>query len=159
MMARDATAHRRRFSTENREASRSGSAALRPFRPGGRRRGVLACMNSAALPLTVNLEDERRAPSRPGSKSTVARGFGQLVTMSLVLRSVLTPLRGCDPARVWMTAKTQSITRDIARPWRRASWAPHRADIGQASLARSGGPRRGTRPTAARRWNTGGTRP
>jgi hypothetical protein len=54
------------------------------------------------------------------------------------LRFCLTPIRVCSPAPVWMTAKTKSITRDIAGLLLRASVAPPRADICRAPLATSG---------------------
>jgi hypothetical protein len=50
--------------------------------------------------------------------------------LRLVLRYFLTRLCVCDPAPLWMTAKTKSITRDLARLW---------VDICRAPLATSGG--------------------
>jgi len=123
---RDAIGHRRRFSTENSEASGAGSPARRPFRPGGRRRGVLACMNSSAPRPDTNPDDERR--------TSLARPDADPGSHRLMLRSCLTLICSCDPARVWMQAKTKN-TRDSAATFphgmistviRRAPWGTGR---------------------------------
>jgi len=87
---------------------------------------------------------EQSRPSEP-TVNQPARGRGALDRGAALrglrrrLRYTLTPFCACDPAPLWMTGKTTSITRDIARLLLRASVAPPWADICRAPLATSGG--------------------
>jgi hypothetical protein len=121
---------------------RRGCAAV-----GGCAGGLSTPVHSDALLVGMSRHADQLRPSEPTVNHRPARGRGALDRgadaaprgLRRRLRYPLTPFRVCDPARLWMTAKTKSITRDIARLLLRASVAPRRADICRASLATSGG--------------------